>query len=426
MQLFLSNKIMYILERMSKNYIQLITSYLRSQEKRKDNLRLGLEIEHFVLWRDTRKSVTYGEEGGIAELLSWFKDLGWEGHYEGKSLIGLSRGQQAISLEPGAQLEFSSSPGRDIETLREEYGSFFSNLQLWTEQNGQSVENCAYQPVSSISEIPLIPKRKYHIMDRYFRDRGKLAHNMMRGTGSTQLTIDYTDENDFLRKLRLAARTAPVFTILFSNCCSFEGVPYTGHSLRSEIWQACDDDRCGILPGIFKEDYGYERFAEYLLGLKPIVYYRDGEYMDAETKTFQAMLTEYPPENFTATLSEALRMVFTDVRVKQFLEFRMVDSLPPDEIWMYASLVKSIFYQPENMKRAELLFQGIGAEDIAAVMSELPSKGYSAVLGDRELSEYIFPLVDIAAGSPLPDTAGHLDVLYHKLRKETCGEAVCM
>jgi glutamate--cysteine ligase len=410
---------------MENGYTKKITAYLRSAEKHADNLRLGLEVEHFILWETSRTGVTYSGDRGIRELLHWFEWQGWEGCYEEGRLLGLSRGRQTITLEPGAQVEFSSSPALEIDTLAGEYNQFLKNLRVWTGRNGQIVENRGYQPVSSISDLPLIPKRKYHEMDRYFRGRGEYARHMMRGTGSTQVTVDYMNEADFLRKLRLAARCTPVFALLFSNCSSFEGLPYNGYSLRTEIWNSCDDDRCGILPGIFDDDFGYERFAEYLLALKPIVHYLDGKYIPAREYTFRDMLEQYPPVNFEATLAEMLRMVFTDVRVKQFLEFRMVDSLPPEEIWMYASLVKSIFYQPENLAQAELLFDGIGACDIAAAMTEMPEKGYRTVFGDLELSEYVFRLTDIANNNPFPDTAGHLEQLRRGLCKRTCGKAVC-
>ena len=410
---------------MENGYTRKITAYLRSGEKQADNLRLGLEVEHFILWETSRIGVTYDGDRGIRELLHWFEWQGWEGCYEEGRIIGLFRGPQTITLEPGAQVEFSSTPALEIGTLAGEYNQFLENLRAWTGRNGQIVENRGYQPVSPISELQLIPKKKYHEMDCYFRGRGEYARHMMRGTGSTQVTVDYMNEADFLRKLRLAARCTPVFALLFSNCSSFEGLPYNGYSLRTEIWNSCDDDRCGILPGIFDDDFGYQRFAEYLLALKPIVYYRDGDYIPAGERTFRDMLEMHPPGNFDATLAEMLRMVFTDVRVKQFLEFRMVDSLPPEEIWMFASLVKSIFYQPENMLQAELLFDGIGACDIAAAMTDMPVQGHRAVFGDLELSEYIFRLADISKNNPFPDTAGHLEQLRQGLGTRIRGKSVC-
>lgn len=371
-----------------------------------------MEIEHFIVWNKTGKSVTYFERDGIRDLLEWLALREWTPYREKGEILGLFRKKeeelQTVSLEPGAQLEFSTSPCGTIFEIEKEYLRFLKELTFWLKEKGQSIRHCGYHPVSSIYNIPLIPKKKYHLMDRFFRTTGKYAHHMMRGTGATQITLDFLGEGDFIRKLRTAAKCTPLLTMLFSNCPSFEGKPYAGHSIRTEIWSACDDERCGIIPGLFHPDFGYAMFADYVLSLKPIVYYHDGVYRESKEKNFQQMLADHPPGNFETTLFEMLRMIFTDVRVKQFIELRMADSLLPDTAVFYAALVKELFYNPSTFADIETLLEGIGEADIAEATAELPRMGFRTRFGGVELYEITEQVLKRAAVHPLSDTRNYL------------------
>ena len=57
--------------------LQMITDIIRSGEKKRDNLKLGVEIEHFVVWEDTLKSVSYYGEDGVESTLKDLQNKGW-------------------------------------------------------------------------------------------------------------------------------------------------------------------------------------------------------------------------------------------------------------------------------------------------------------------------------------------------------------
>lgn len=70
--------------------------------------------------------------------------------------------------------------------------------------------NTGYQVVSKISEIELLPKERYQHMFNYFKNKGRYAHNMMKGTAALHINLDYCNEEDFRKKIRTAYFLSPL------------------------------------------------------------------------------------------------------------------------------------------------------------------------------------------------------------------------
>jgi glutamate--cysteine ligase len=64
--------------------------------------------------------------------------------------------------------------------------------------------NFGYQPASKIAEIDMIPKLRYVKMAQHMSQNGRYALNMMKGTCSAQVSIDYTSESDFYKKISIS------------------------------------------------------------------------------------------------------------------------------------------------------------------------------------------------------------------------------
>ena len=61
-------------------------------------------------------------------------------------------------------------------------------------------------------------------------------------------------------------------------------------SYRSHVWTDTDPDRCGILPFVFEDGMGFERYVEHVLDVPMYFVYRDGEYIDAAGQSFRDFL----------------------------------------------------------------------------------------------------------------------------------------
>ena len=125
-----------------------------------------------------------------------------------------------------------------------------------------------------------MPKGRYAIMLNYMPKVGTLGLDMMLRTCTIQVNLDYSSEADMVKKFRVGLALQPVATALFANSPFTEGKPNGYKSFRSHIWEDTDPDRTGMLPFVFEDGFGYERYCDYALDVPMYFVYRDGKYID--------------------------------------------------------------------------------------------------------------------------------------------------
>ena len=64
------------MERLDK--IQKIVDFIKAGEKDEKDFKLGFEIEHFVVNKETCESVSFYGENGVGEILNELVSLGYE------------------------------------------------------------------------------------------------------------------------------------------------------------------------------------------------------------------------------------------------------------------------------------------------------------------------------------------------------------
>ena len=81
-----------------------------------------------------------------------------------------------------------------------------------------------------------------------------------------------------------------------------------------------------------------------------------------------------------------LSMVFPDVRLKNYIEIRMADSLPKEEAFAYVSLIRDIFYGG-NITKIRRYLGNPTEEDIAQAKENVISYGEDGIWkkGRRDL-----------------------------------------
>ena len=78
-----------------------------------------------------------------------------------------------------------------------------------------------------------------------------------------------TESFTVLNKLQLIRQSQPLTSVLkFVFFC----VGYL--SWRSHVWTDVDNDRCGTLPFVFDDDFGFDRYVEYALDVPMYFVYR--------------------------------------------------------------------------------------------------------------------------------------------------------
>ena len=80
-------------------------------------------------------------------------------------------------------------------------------------------------------------------------------------------------------------------------------------------------------------------------------------------------------------------MVFPDVRIEQFLEIRMVDSVPYPLNLAGAALRKGLLYNKKSLQSADALLDGLEAEDVEMSKDNLIDARLKASLGSLSLHD---------------------------------------
>lgn len=371
---------------------KVITEYLRKSEKESINFLIGAELEYFIVDNKSLKSISYYGDNGIQNLLETLVNKGFQATLDDNNIVGLTNSILAITLEPGAQFEISLNPQKSLVELEHNYLQFLQILDPILKQRNQKLHSSGYHPVSKIDEIRFIPKKRYDLMWGYLKNQGEMALNMMKGTASIQVAIDYSSEMDFTQKMLLASQLTPILSSVYDNSPIFEGKKYNDFCLRTKIWNNCDNDRCGIVSKVFQKDFGYEKYAEYLLELIPIFILQNSKLIKFE-KPFREIFD--PTTNVESQLNHIFSMCFPDVRARNYIELRMTDSLPYPLNFAFLELVNIIFYDKNIFEKVSDLLGSITLSEINAAKEDSIKFGISAMLGDRKISKYYNEILDI-------------------------------
>lgn len=318
-----------------------IIQYLQAGCKSCDMpLHFGVELEHFMVHGDSKEAVLYEGIGGVESILKELMPYYENSTYSQGHLIALARDGIALSLEPAAQLEVSISPQTDIFRIKKIYDDFYEEIRPILQKYSYELMTVGYQPKSKVDELGLLPKARYEYMDRYFNKIGPWGKRMMRGTASTQVSIDYYSEEDFMKKYRIAYYLKDTLAMIFSNTSVFEAEEYTGHNLRSVIWAGTDAKRVDVFPYMKEGTLSFEAYADFVLQT-PIIVNKKEEQESYDERTIGEIAGEriFSQEELTQVLS----MVFPMIRAKQFLELRFADSMPMERVLFYVLVMKGLF-----------------------------------------------------------------------------------
>lgn len=325
---------------------QLIQHFTRAV-KPPDRFLVGIENEKFWTRPESGEAVPYeGTKGIRAFLQAMCRRFGWEPIVEGENIIGLVRGQTRITLEPGGQHELSGKPYPNLHEVFAEFSEHRRELGLLAEDFHAGFLCLGVRPVGGVQEIPWVPKRRYQVMSRYLQEKGALSHAMMKQTATVQAAVDYADEDDAVEKLRVAMGITSLVTAMFANSPITAGELNGYMSYRTHIWSQTDPDRCGLIREALEPGYSFEKYARFAAEVPVIFIEREGRYLPLGGIPFSRFLKE-GYSGYHPTLEDwelHLSTIFTEVRLKDYIELRGADSQRPDLVMAIPALWKGILY----------------------------------------------------------------------------------
>ena len=381
---------------------KMLTDYLSQGVKARDAWRIGAEHEKFAYRLSDCTPLAYDTKPGIRQILEGLKRFGWDSILEGSNIIALKKSDgSSVTLEPGGQFELSGAPVRTIHNTCDEVHAHLAEVKEICQEIGAGMIGIGFIPQWRRDDIHWMPKGRYKIMREYMPKKGTLGHDMMLRTSTVQVNLDFDSESDMVQKMRIAVALQPVATALFANSPFTEGKPNGFLSYRSHTWTDTDPDRSGMLPFVFDDDFGFERWADYVLDVPMYFVYRGGGYLDVSGRSFRDFMDgklegfegQYPSlqdwENHITT-------PFPEVRLKHFIEMRGADGGPWSRLCALPALWVGLLYDSVAQDAAWELIKDWTVDEMQALRDNVPRMALKTPFRDGTLQDIAKQTVTIA------------------------------
>ena len=394
-----------------------LVAWIAAGEKPPGRFRVGTEHEKFVFRHSDLRRVPYEGPDGIGALLNGMLRFGWEPVEEAGNVIALENDARcSITLEPGGQFELSGAPLETVHQTCAEVHEHLRQVREVCDELGLGMLGLGFDPKSRREDVGWMPKGRYRIMREYMPKKGRMGLDMMLRTCTVQANLDYQSEADMVKKFRVGLALQPVAVALFANSPFTEGKPNSYQSYRSLVWTDTDPDRCGTLPFVFEDGFGFERYVDYMLDMPMYFVYRDGKYIDASGQSFRDFLVgklpAYPGQLPTMTdWLDHLTTAFPEVRLKSFLEMRGADGGQWRRLCALPALWVGLLYDSTALDAAYDLIADWTEAERDAMRAAVPKLGLDTRIRSRTLRDVALEVLDMAR-----------EGLHRRARRDACGE----
>ncbi len=370
-----------------------IINYFKSGIKKRKDFKIGIEHEKFLFNNQNNKRIDYLK---IKKMFSALLEFGWNPVLEKENIIGLNKGGKNITLEPGNQIELSGDKLDNIHEACAESQDYLFELRQVTKKLDISIVSAGFDPISKLNEIPNNPKQRYKLMTKDMPLGGELSLDMMYRTCGTQLNIDYDSEEDFIKKFKIINSIVPISIALFANSSIVEKKKSNFLSYRSKVWQ---NTSRGGLPKLFFENLDFEKYAEFVINF-PILFIQDKEkYFSGQKYKFKDFMdgkineisNRLPNEK---DLSTHLSTIFTENRLKKYIELRSMDTCGWDCLCAGPAFYVGILYG--NLEEIYELISKWEKNKIINAYLEAPLKGFNTQLMGKDLLYWSSTLLSIS------------------------------
>ena len=367
----------------SKKKSQFI-EYFSKGIKNSDQLKIGVEHERFLFEGQNKKRISYET---LKRLFENLKKSGWSPIFEKENMIGMQRNKQQITTEPGLQCELSGAPLENVHQVCGESSNFLKEIQLASKGLDINTVSIGFDPFNNLSEVPQSPKQRYKIMTKEMPKGGSLSLEMMYRTCGIQINYDYTSESNFEKIFKLGNYLTPLAIALYSNS-PFESEKPTGYlSYRNKVWQKTS--RGGIMPIAF-EKINFEKYFDHVIEYPILFAIKDKKYIEPNGQTFKDFILG----NFDNLKEEAnlkdfethLATIFTEVRLKQYIEVRSLDACDWVCLCDGPAFFTGLFYN--SLDEAFEIVSKWQKGNIMNAYIESPKKGLDTELEGKKLHEW--------------------------------------
>ena len=367
-----------------------IIDYFQSGSKSHNECGIGIEHEKLLFYEKNNQRINYES---ILEMFKELYEFGWKPVYEGQNIISLNKGKKNITLEPGNQIELSGENLKNIHEACSESQDYLFELKQATKKLNIQIVSSGFDPFSKLNEIPSNPKKRYSLMTKEMPKVGRLSMDMMYRSCGTQVNLDYVSENDFSKKFFVLNRIVPIIIALFANSSIIEKKKSKFLSYRSYVWQ---NTSRGGLPKIFLEKMDFEKYADFIINYPVLFIQKNENYFNPNGKTFKDFIEgkiEFKKTPSEKDLTNHLSTIFTETRLKKYIEFRSMDACGWDCLCAGPALLTGIIYS--NLDEAFNVVRNWDSKDILSAYKDAPKKGFKTSLNKKDLYYWSSILINL-------------------------------
>ncbi|MDP6680401.1 MAG: glutamate-cysteine ligase family protein [Pelagibacteraceae bacterium] len=367
------------------NSKQDLINFFENGCKKESEIKIGVEHERFIFDKNSNKRINFETTSKILNFLTKF---GWKTIEENMNVVALSRNRQKITLEPGNQIELSGAKLNSIHLVCEESYKFLNELKRACSNFDLKMMSVSYDPLTNLEKVPKTPKQRYEIMTEEMPKNGKLSLHMMYQTCGTQINLDYTSEKDFIKKFKLSSFLVPLSIGIFANSPIKEKKLSGYLSYRSKVWQ--NTSRAG-LPKIFLENLDFEKYTDMAINMPLLFVLNNSNYLKGEGKTFKDFM-----EGKLETLNgrkpkikdfdNHLTTIFTEVRLKRFIEIRSLDTCEWDCHCSGPAFYAGLLYG--SLNEAFHIIDKWDAIEVLNAYKDVLKKGLNTIINNKTLLEW--------------------------------------
>ena len=214
---------------------------------------------------------------------------------------------------------------------------------------------------------------------------GSRGLDMMYRTCTIQVNLDFADEADMVKKFRVSLALQPIATAMFA-CSPFTERKPNGFLSTQQGVARYRSHRTGMLPFVFEDGMGFERYVDYALEVPMYFVYRSGNYIDVAGASFRdfmaGKLAQLPGERPTLDdWSDHLTTLFPEVRMKRYLEMRGADGGRWRRICAVPAFWTGLLYDQTALDAAWDLVKGWTAEQREALRDAVPKTALRTPIG---------------------------------------------
>ena len=366
-----------------KNKEDIINHFI---EGNKFNQHIGIENEKFIFEKNTKKRSSYNQIVSVLNFL--IENYDWKPVKENNNLIGLESNGKQVTLEPGNQIELAGAKLSNIHETCSESFEFQDQLVNASNHLGLQLFSVGYDPFTKLDNVPTNPKKRYQVMTKEMPKNNNLSLEMMYQTAGTQINLDYSNEKNFTNIFKISSYIIPLSIAIFANSSIKENKFSKFLSYRSYVWQ---NTSRGGLPKIFLENMTFEKYADFCLEYPLLFIIKGDDYLFPNNYRFKDFMNnkikeinnEMPSKK---DLETHLSTIFTEVRLKKYLEIRSVDACEWDCHCAAPAFFTGLIYG--NLEESLDVIKNWKPDEILNAYINAPKKGLSTELNGKKLLEW--------------------------------------